>query len=93
MLICLCSFSFTPNVWDVILTVRHNSFLPYHSHFSTVTLTMVFDICGSVHHHHHHPINKTTNMMQLGAIVFIILEKALYMFRVIFAPIIRSVLN
>ena len=31
--------------------------------------------------------------MQLGAIVFIVLEKALYMFRVLFAPIIRSVLK
>jgi hypothetical protein len=32
-----------------------------------------FDICGSVHHH---LINKTTNMMQLGAVVFIIPWKA-----------------
>jgi hypothetical protein len=31
--------------------------------------------------------------MQLGAIVFIIPWKALYMFRVLFAPIIRSVLK
>ena len=31
--------------------------------------------------------------MQLGAIAFIVLEKALYMFRVLFAPIIRSVLK
>ena len=35
-------------------------------------------------------INKTTNVMQLGAIVFIIPWKALYMFRVLFTPIIRS---
>jgi hypothetical protein len=38
-------------------------------------------------------INKTTNVMQLGAIVFIIPWKALYMFRVLFTPIIRSVLK
>jgi hypothetical protein len=31
--------------------------------------------------------------MQLGAIVFIIPWKALYMFRVLFAPIFRSVLK
>jgi hypothetical protein len=31
--------------------------------------------------------------MQLGAIVFIIPWKALYMFRVLFRPIIRSVLK
>ena len=31
--------------------------------------------------------------MQLRAIVFILLEKALYMFRVLFAPIIGSVLK
>jgi hypothetical protein len=31
--------------------------------------------------------------MQLGAIVFIIPWKALYMFRVLFTPIIRSVLK
>ena len=31
--------------------------------------------------------------MQLGTIVFIIPGKALYMFRVLFAPIIRSVLK
>jgi hypothetical protein len=31
--------------------------------------------------------------MQLGPIVFIITWKALYMFRVLFTPIIRSVLN
>jgi hypothetical protein len=31
--------------------------------------------------------------MQLGAIIFIILLKALYMFRVLFAPITRSVLK
>ena len=31
--------------------------------------------------------------MQLEAIVFIILEKALYMFRVLFARIIKSVLE
>ena len=31
--------------------------------------------------------------MQLGAIVFTVLEKALYMFRVPFASIIRSVLK
>jgi hypothetical protein len=49
-----------------------------------------FDICGSVHHH---LINKTTNVMQLGAIVFIIPWKALHMFRVLFTPIIRSVLK
>jgi hypothetical protein len=50
----------------------------------------VFDICGSVHHH---LINKTTNVMQLGAIVFIIPRKTLYLFRVLFTPIIRSVLK
>jgi hypothetical protein len=38
-------------------------------------------------------INKTTNVMQLGAIVFIIPWKALCMFQVLFAPIIRSVLK
>jgi hypothetical protein len=42
---------------------------------------------------HHHLINKTTNVMQLGATVFIIAWKALYMFRVLFTPIIRSVLK
>jgi hypothetical protein len=42
---------------------------------------------------HHHLINKTTNVMQLGAIVFIIPWKALYMFPVLFTPIIRSVLK
>ena len=31
--------------------------------------------------------------MHLGATVFIVLEKALYMFRVLFAPIIRSILK
>jgi hypothetical protein len=31
--------------------------------------------------------------MQLGEIVFIIVWKALYMFRVLFTPIIRSVLK
>jgi hypothetical protein len=30
---------------------------------------ITFDICGSVHHH---LTNKTTNVMQLGATVFII---------------------
>jgi hypothetical protein len=50
----------------------------------------VFDICGSVHHH---SINKTTNVMQLVALFFIIPWKALYMFRMLFAPIIRSVLK
>jgi hypothetical protein len=49
-----------------------------------------FDICGSVHHH---LINETTNVMQLGAIVFIIPWKALYMFRVLFTPIIRGILK
>ena len=49
-----------------------------------------FDICGCVHHDSN---NKTTNVMQLGAIVFIIPGIALYMFRVLFAPIIRSVLK
>jgi hypothetical protein len=38
-------------------------------------------------------INKPTNVMQLGAIVFIIPWKALYMFWVLFTPIIRSVLK
>ena len=38
-------------------------------------------------------INETTNVMQLGAIVFIITGIALYMFRVLFAPIIRSPLK
>jgi hypothetical protein len=42
---------------------------------------------------HHHLINKTTNVMQLVALVFIILWKSLYMFRVRFAPIVRSVLK
>jgi hypothetical protein len=37
-------------------------------------------------------IDKTTNVMQLGAIVFVIPWKTLYMFRVLFTPIIRSVL-
>jgi hypothetical protein len=36
---------------------------------------------------HHHLINKTTNVMQLGAVVFIIPWKALYMFRVLLTPI------
>jgi hypothetical protein len=49
-----------------------------------------FDICGSVHHH---LINKTTNVIHLGAIVFIIPWKALYTFRVLFTPIIKSVLK
>jgi hypothetical protein len=49
-----------------------------------------FDICGSVHHH---LINKKTNVMQLGAIGVIIPWKTLYMFRVLFAPLIRSVLK
>ena len=49
-----------------------------------------FDICGS---EHHDSINKTTNVMQLGAIVFIIHGIAFYMFRVLCAPIIRSVLK
>jgi hypothetical protein len=40
-----------------------------------------------------HLIHKTTNVMQLGAIVFIIPWKALSMFRVLFTPIIRSVLK
>jgi hypothetical protein len=52
--------------------------------------SQIFGICGSVHHH---LINKTTNVMLLGAIVFIIPWKALYMFRVLFTPIIRSVLK
>ena len=51
---------------------------------------VLFEICGSVHHGE---INKTTYMMQLGAIVFIIPGIALYMFRVLFAPIIRSALK
>jgi hypothetical protein len=38
-------------------------------------------------------INKATNVMQLGAIVFIIPWKAFYMFPVLFTPIIRSVLK
>jgi hypothetical protein len=38
-------------------------------------------------------INKTINVMQLGAIVFIIPWKALYMFRVLFTLIIRGVLK
>jgi hypothetical protein len=42
---------------------------------------------------HHHSINKTNNVMQLVVLVFIIPWKALYMFRVLFAPIIRSVLE
>jgi hypothetical protein len=42
---------------------------------------------------HHHSINKTTNVMQLVALVFIIPWKALYMFWVLFAPIIWSVLK
>jgi hypothetical protein len=54
------------------------------------TIITKFDICGSVHHH---LINKTTNVTQLGATVFIIPWKALYMFRVLFTPIIRSVLK
>ena len=55
-----------------------------------VTYNLISDICGSVHHD---SINKTTNVMQLGAIVFIIPGIALYIFRVLFAPIIRSVLK
>jgi hypothetical protein len=51
---------------------------------------LIFDICGSVRHH---SINETTNVMQLVALVFIIPWKALYMFRVLFSPIIRSVLK
>jgi hypothetical protein len=55
-----------------------------------IGVTGFFDICGSMHH----PlINKTTNLMQLGAIVFIIPWKALSMFRVLFTPIVRSVLK
>jgi hypothetical protein len=42
---------------------------------------------------YHHLINKTTNAMQLGAIVFTIPWKALYVFRVLFTPIITSVLK
>jgi hypothetical protein len=42
---------------------------------------------------HRHSINKPTNVMQLGAIVFIIPWEALYMFRALFAPIIKSVLK
>jgi hypothetical protein len=38
-------------------------------------------------------INKGTKAMQLGAIVFIIPWNALYMFRVLFTPIIWSVLK
>jgi hypothetical protein len=38
-------------------------------------------------------VNKTTIVMQLGATVFIIPWKALYMFWVLFTPIIRSVLK
>ena len=38
-------------------------------------------------------INNTTNVMQFGAIVFIMPVITLYMFRVLFAPIIRSVLK
>jgi hypothetical protein len=53
-------------------------------------ISFFFDVCGSVHHH---LINKPTNVMQLGAIVFVIPWKALYMFRVLFTPIIRSVLK
>jgi hypothetical protein len=40
-----------------------------------------------------HEINKTTNVLRLGAIVFIIPWEALYMFRVLFTPIIRNVLK
>jgi hypothetical protein len=53
-------------------------------------IIIIFDICGSVHHH---LINKTTNVMQLGAIVLIIPWKAFYMFRVLFTSLIRSVLK
>jgi hypothetical protein len=38
-------------------------------------------------------IKKPTNVMQLGAITFIIPWKALYTFRVLFTPIIRSVIK
>jgi hypothetical protein len=38
-------------------------------------------------------ISKTTNVMQRVGLVFIIPWKALYMFRGLFAPIIRSVLR
>jgi hypothetical protein len=38
-------------------------------------------------------VNKTTNVKQLGTIVFIIPCKALYLFRVLFTPIISSVLK
>jgi hypothetical protein len=55
-----------------------------------ISLFLIFDICGSVHHH---SINTTSNVMQLGAIVFIIPWEALYMFRVLFTPIIMSVLK
>jgi hypothetical protein len=58
----------------------------WHTEYST----RVFDICGSVHHH---LINKTSNVMQLGAIVLIIPWTALYTFRALFTPIIRSVLK
>jgi hypothetical protein len=59
--------------------------------FHTVLMCIfIFYICGSVHHH---LINKTTNVMQLVALVFIVPWKALYMFRVLFASIIRSSLK
>jgi hypothetical protein len=41
----------------------------------------------------HELINKTANVMQLGAIVFMIPWKALYMFQVLFTPVIRGVLK
>jgi hypothetical protein len=62
--------------------------------FSTATAHKTYisfscDICGSVHHH---SFNKTTNVMQLVTFVFISCY-VLYMFRVLFAPILRSILK
>ena len=41
--------------------------------------------------HHHLTLIKTTNVMQHVAFVFIMPVVSLYMFQVLFAPIIRSV--
>jgi hypothetical protein len=59
-------------------------------HHSTVLLLLTDEIKRCLCYY---VINRTTNAMQLVALVFIIPWKTLYMFRVLFAPIIRSVLK
>jgi hypothetical protein len=76
---------YIPN-WNVFLHIQGK----FTFGNSSETIFSPFDICGSVLHY---LINKTTNLTQLAALVFIIPWKVLYMFRVLFAPIIRSVLK